>query len=639
MSGQPSVALCIFGQLRDDHIHFPALSKLAADLGAEVFISTWRRRGTKTSGVINIHQIIRMFGFEVGCAIPSPMVGDSRFNDALPAFEATLQETFSSNTVSAEQIEAHFPGAVIDIEDEVMSLDFPQPVPKDSNSLRMLYKIWRCNELKRAAERKRGRPFDIVVQFRPDVLPKIDLQALVALRAPDALPVALYCGGKPGATYLNDIITVSTSQVADQLVGLFGLALQHPVRRWTDIHTEIPRHLRALEITAGNVEVASHVKEDFTTSQPRNRRHLFDMLAQGRVNHAHFPRSTTWPAVRRLLAAAEDVQNERNRYTVENSIASIPLDQEDADFLARAAFVLTRTADQSKTDTHAMAARSIAVFCRVEAVGEAALRNQDTQDELCGIHALAPRLGISEPGTWRSIDRLLAPAYGVPALRHLLAAAHTLLPLHRMVHGDRAVAVALPELFAAAPALAEGLGQVQDLIAGGAVQEAQVGLLKLAAANPEKCLPQAWLGDLLLTLGNLEGALAAFRKAAAMADARADMHAMCSLACQMLGDGAGAIEATREAVQAAPENVLFRTRLASLLSEAGRHGEAEPSWQVAAARLPTDPWVLHALGQCLLALGRTADSTVALSAAAAVAPDEAQFGFFGNPPISSGVRS
>lgn len=41
-------AFCIYGQLRDEDLTLPETARIASESGARVFLSTWRRRGTKT---------------------------------------------------------------------------------------------------------------------------------------------------------------------------------------------------------------------------------------------------------------------------------------------------------------------------------------------------------------------------------------------------------------------------------------------------------------------------------------------------------------------------------------------------------------------------------------------------------------
>jgi hypothetical protein len=107
MTASVRVAFCISGQLRDDHITFPRLGELARELQAQVFISTWRRRGTKSSGVINRDQIMRMFGGDMGAALPAGMVGGNNFNEAHPAGDVLRGDAGANPRIFSRRAHRH----------------------------------------------------------------------------------------------------------------------------------------------------------------------------------------------------------------------------------------------------------------------------------------------------------------------------------------------------------------------------------------------------------------------------------------------------------------------------------------------------------------------------------------------------
>ncbi|MCC6720403.1 MAG: tetratricopeptide repeat protein [Acetobacteraceae bacterium] len=620
MTSALRIAFCISGQLRDDHLHFPAIGALARDLDATVFISTWRRRGTKTSGVTNRDQLMRMFGYEVGSALPAPLVGETRFNHAIPDYEATVLSTFHNNEVTIAQLHANIPGAIVDIEDEVMSLDFHAPVPSDRNSVRMLYKIWRCNEIKRAEEKRLGTPFDIVVRFRPDVLPDLSPESLAPLCAEGTAPIALFYRGTPGATHVGDVITVSTSPIADQLARLFARAVDHPDRNWDFIHHEIPRHLRDLGIAIGHVELKQWVTEDSRNNQPRNRRLLLRLLAEGRFDPAFFPKPTTWEATRRLIEAAVALEDGRNRLEVEERIAAIELEQEDTDFLVRTAFVLARAYGRARENAGVYVATLIGLYCRIGTTGDADLTAKETLDELDRLESLAPTLGVTESLAWRSVECCLAPAPSAKTLRQLASAAQLVVGLPGLLQAERMLRAARPALFPVSPNCSDLLDRTMDLIAENRIQDALDTAQKAVANDGADPLPVAYLADLCLSLGNGRVAAQAYA-AVASRGAAADMHAMASVAFERSGDADAALAAAQHAAAAAPANPILHARLAGLLRAAGRHAEAEPSWRSALARTPQDPALHHALGQTLLQLGRTTAAREAIAQAASLMPD------------------
>jgi Flp pilus assembly protein TadD len=622
VSDKPSVALCIFGQLRDDHIHFPTLSKVAADLGADVFISTWRRRGTKTSGVINRDQIIRMFGYEIGVALPAPMVGDTRFSIAIPAFEQTLLAALGSNDVTAAQLDAHFPGSVVDIEDEVMSLDFSPPVPSDGNSLRMLYKIWRCNEMKRAAEKRRGRPYDIVVRIRPDVLPDLTFDSFAPLLARGAPPQVLIHGGTPTSNHLSDVIAVSTSAVADTMSALFGRAVTHPARKWTFIHTDLPAYLREHGITVGATSLKSWVSEDFKTSQPRNRHHLLALLSSGQVNTAHFPRPETWKSVLCLAQAGKDLEEKRNRAVVERHIEAIDLAREDADFIAGAAFLLYRAHLAAHEEAAAYAAQLVRLYCRMSATSGACLKEPNTVKDMEWLHKAGTGLGVTEPLSWRSLGRHLLPAPSAAVLLQVAQAAQKVIGIAGLMAAERSLRAAEARLFPAWPGGDAELDETLAQIASGNLAGSQAMLRQAITTYPDSPLPPAMLGDILLAAGALEESARAYSEAAALSGNGADLRAMAGEVLRRAAQPGAALEAAAAALQVAPSNSFLAARVADLLAQAGRHGEAATTWRRVVERSPHDIAARRALARSLVHLGQAAEARELLVKAQAALPDD-----------------
>jgi Flp pilus assembly protein TadD len=622
MSAKPSIALCIFGQLRDDHIHFPSISKLAAALEADVFISTWRRRGTKTSGVMNRDQIIRMFGIETGTALPAPLVGDTRFGEAVPAFEPTLLASFGSNEVTAEQLHASFPGAVVDIEDEVMALDFAAPVPSDRNSLRMLYKIWRCNELKRAAEKRRGSLYDIVVHIRPDIMPDLTFESFAPLLAPDAPPTVLIHGGTPTGTHLSDVMAVATSPVANTVSGLFGRAVMHPARKWDFIHAELPRYLREHGITVGGVGLKAWVAEDYKTSQPRNRRHLLALLSAGQVNTGYLPRPESWQSVLHLVRAGADLDDKRNRAAMERHIAQIDLAGEDADFIAGIAFLLCRAHRHAREIAGAYAALLVRLYCRISATAGACLKEPATTEDIEWLHKAGSEMGVTEPLSWRSVARHLLPAHSAEMLLRLAQAAQSAMGFSAVLAAERALRTAHPARFPAWPGGDAELDETLAQIAARDMAGAQASLHRAATTDPASPLPLAMLGDLLLAAGALPDSARAYGAAAAMQGSGADMRAMVGEVLRRAGQQEPALVAAGAAMQAAPANSFLAARVADLLAQAGRHGEAAKTWQLVLQRSPHDIAAHRALARSLAHLGQVAEARDLLAKAHAALPDD-----------------
>ena len=332
-SGRPHIAFCISGQIRDEHVAFPAIAKLAFELDATVILSVWRRRGTKTGGIINQYQADRMFGQEFTAALPGSLLDNRAFDTAIPAFEEQLAGLASP--VEEQELRAWFPAAIIDIEDEILDLSFNDVHVLDKNSKRMLYKIWRCNEIKSLIERQRGCRFDLVVRFRPDVVPALD-DFRVAKILSDHPDETIYIPGYDETRrWADDILAVSSSEIADCYASLFGRTVLSGMPPWTISHTEIAEHLIKRGITIRPIAIKHGIIEDFAARQPMNRALFLQCLSDQRYNEAFFPRPTTWRAVHAIATAADMAAGNAPHGAIAEQLAQIDLLQEDVEFLAR----------------------------------------------------------------------------------------------------------------------------------------------------------------------------------------------------------------------------------------------------------------------------------------------------------------
>ena len=290
------IAFCISGQLRDEDLTFPHVAGLARDLDATVFISTWRRRGAKSTGIVDYGQACRIFGNFVAGVLPPSLCDGTNLNSAIPGLAAALDAR--GDDVADTQLLAYFPDAVIDIEEERLCLDFRESAATDVNSMRMLYKIWRCNELKRVAEKARGRRYDAIIRFRPDIIPTItNLRQLLDGIRPGLVHIP---GARDG--YLDDVLCISCSEDADTYASLFGKALLSPKRSWKMIHFSLADHLKDSRLQA---EATDHQRIDLAQSRQRdNRRLLLGLMTNLAVRQDFFKRPDTWLKLATAVEAA-----------------------------------------------------------------------------------------------------------------------------------------------------------------------------------------------------------------------------------------------------------------------------------------------------------------------------------------------
>ena len=152
------LAVCISGQVRNADATLPPLAKLVREIGAEVFISTWKQPGTKVSGFQGPWHVQRMFGPVFTRFLPQPILGSGGIPQAVPHFESLVAQEVarSSRPMTMEYLTEVFNGARVHVEDaELLDFGFAT-MSSDNNSLRMLYKIWRANEMKRLRESQSG---------------------------------------------------------------------------------------------------------------------------------------------------------------------------------------------------------------------------------------------------------------------------------------------------------------------------------------------------------------------------------------------------------------------------------------------------------------------------------------------------
>lgn len=294
-----SLAFCIFGQLRDEHLSFPRIADIARANGAQVFISVWDKRGTKTSGALAISQLRRIYGDEVAMAMPRAFY--DRLYSAFPGLDQSIDAATSSQ-VMEDDLRRYFPDAVIEIEGGSESLDFIANSHSDRNSLRMLYKMWRCHLLLSHYERQTGIAFNTIALFRPDVVP---MEVV-----PQASANSLYfVDVKPG--FVHDMFMMGDGPSVRTLASVFGACAMNATRPWKGIHTELSDLLVEQSIVGRQISIASTITEDYAVKAPIARAKLMMALETRRFDPAFFPDPRVWPLLDRILRLADAAASNR----------------------------------------------------------------------------------------------------------------------------------------------------------------------------------------------------------------------------------------------------------------------------------------------------------------------------------------
>ncbi|WP_226704439.1 hypothetical protein [Microbulbifer elongatus] len=181
--------------------------------------------------------------------IPVSYYGDQFWGNFPKTKMRLLKE--SSRPVAGE-IEGLFPDAIVDVEENNLDLEFDTP-KFDKNSIRMLYKRWRCNEIKKKVERNYGEKFDVVVVTRPDLLLHVNLEHLQ--RSKFKLPkidevFVPSANTRDGIT--NDVLAYGASKAMDDYCSLF---YKVAMPSWHGIHKELARHLADVGLSERQAEL------------------------------------------------------------------------------------------------------------------------------------------------------------------------------------------------------------------------------------------------------------------------------------------------------------------------------------------------------------------------------------------------
>jgi tetratricopeptide (TPR) repeat protein len=580
------IALCISGQFRDEEITFPGLAALAEELRAEVFVSTWRKRGTKTSGALGPPQASRMFGHIFAGAMPRAFLDN--FKAAFPHFERLA--TARATDVQDADIVRYFPKAHIDIESENFSLDFEHR-DVDNNSLRMLYKIWRCNQMKVLFEKQTGAPFDLVIRTRPDVVPKLSLSDARQMLK-DAASNTLWVVGGDDSGFVKDMMAISSSKIADYYARLFGKTVQAPERPWLLVHHELSAHLRQQGITVKGIDVHQWPTENTHERQKTNRQIVLDLIA----NDPSSISAITNDRLRSLIGSILTFANDLQQKNIEE-IECLSLDEQalnDLEPFYHELGAVYLAYFSARADQFGMlASRTVCVFSDFSRYGSPALERQEFRDDAVALLDLHAQLrGVAaepEPDRWARMgeDPNMPPAMRA-LLRHFLASLgdrrlaeinEALMPLQtnpaiqsqrfdvelwRLQNFEKARDIAT-DIIAANPYDWRGydkLGHLYDQ--QGRLQEALDCAFKALSLDRFHGGLQARVGTVALKLDFLEIARDHFQRAVDLWEHELPWMGLIE-ALEGLGDRAGAREALRDGRARVPssENLKHLEHMAS----------------------------------------------------------------------------
>lgn len=227
------LCICLSGQVRNDRYSLITLRESLNNLKeieVTTIFSVWETTGQKIDGSIHLDQVNRIFDPSFVDFIPLNWYGKNFWN-YFPKTYQKLQEFVGADAL--EIISEIFPDAIIDIENNnLLDLEFEYS-RIDKNSKKMLYKIWRCNEIKKGIESKKGT-FDYVIRMRPDFIIK-------QIKVPNNTNNIIQIPGVGNReNFLMDTFAFGSSKAIDYYASLFGESLGN---NFPFVHKALYNHL------------------------------------------------------------------------------------------------------------------------------------------------------------------------------------------------------------------------------------------------------------------------------------------------------------------------------------------------------------------------------------------------------------
>lgn len=234
------ICICLCGQLRGKlsslHDSYNKIIENDKINNYTIIFSIWEKSSEKID-FQSPGQLDRVFDKTISSFIPYSYYKNGIFNYLNSAKEYLVR--FSNN--SNEVLKFNLCNSIIDIETENLDLHLDEQ-REDKNTFKMLYKRWRCNEIKKKIERKNKKKFDMVLITRPDALFEINHTLLDSNF--DKNPECIYIPGfniNPHG-YANDLYAYGSSESIDKYVELFKKCIGNDIDY---IHNELYHHLES----------------------------------------------------------------------------------------------------------------------------------------------------------------------------------------------------------------------------------------------------------------------------------------------------------------------------------------------------------------------------------------------------------
>ncbi|WP_282146556.1 hypothetical protein [Alteromonas stellipolaris] len=233
-STRKKVAVCISGQMRNYKFACNKLIEALSEYDVQFFISTWKNIGRKNTGALNFPQLSRMSSPQIARLLLQNTSEEEDMRLKFPNFFGEIEKQIQDEDfINAEDLNQSYPSAIVDLEDESDYKEEAFGIEISGNTKKMLYKMDKCNRMKRSYEESNDMLFDAVVRIRPDLVvsEKIDVESIIASNS--------IATGFCVSRFLDDQIYIGSSQNIDYVTSTYQYLRESGKKPFNDPLAEI----------------------------------------------------------------------------------------------------------------------------------------------------------------------------------------------------------------------------------------------------------------------------------------------------------------------------------------------------------------------------------------------------------------
>tara|TARA_B110000046_G_C12974779_1_gene390601 strand:+ start:108 stop:1457 length:1350 start_codon:yes stop_codon:yes gene_type:complete len=233
-STRKKVAVCISGQMRNYKFACNKLIDALSEYDVQFFISTWKNIGRKSTGALNFPQLSRISSPQIARLLLQNTSEEEDMRLKFPNFFDEIEKQIQDEEfINAEDLNRSYPAAIVDLENESDYKEDAFGIEISANTKKMLYKMDKCNQMKRNYEESNDMIFDAVVRIRPDLVvsEKIDIESIIASNS--------IATGFCVSRFLDDQIYIGSSRNIDYITNTYQYLRESGVKPFNDPLAEI----------------------------------------------------------------------------------------------------------------------------------------------------------------------------------------------------------------------------------------------------------------------------------------------------------------------------------------------------------------------------------------------------------------